>query len=884
MNEEKAGSSAVFLTGATGFLGKVVLAMLLRERNDLGLGRVYVLIRAKDQASAEARFEDEIVSTACMADDADALRAIAQPVVGDCSSPHCGLADDVYAAVTRDVGRVIHCAASVEFDLPLHEATQANVDGALNVLSLASACHALDSMVSVSTAYVTPHRSDATPIEEALAPMPLQHFNNDPEALLSAIHAGEVDADALLRESGHPNTYTFTKCLAEHLLTRRAGDVPLTLVRPSIIAASRQMPMPGWIDSPAALAAFVLMLGTGYLSVIAADPEAHLDVIPCDEVAQRVIAGSFAAPRRGEPPRIIHAVAGRESAGKIDIVQSRIIEFFKIHPVMGGPRMAYIGPDSQHGGRRFVIEDFFRHRLKGLVTQRILKGVGNPKLARKAGQLMQRQARINRTFSYFTHRTFDFQTSMPLDQPLDARAYTELVCAGVHRHLMREDERRLSLAGRKHVRRGSDLLWAAGGSRLRDAEPGIKRSENLAIRSCGYVLAKIFDRCATRIQFDRPSFEAAMLACPEGSLPIVLPSHRSYLDFLLIPYLFFSRPDLGLPMPHIAADNQFARIPVLGRIIRAAHAFFLERGTGRADPALTAAVQKLVDERQSVLFFIEGERSRSRAYGSPKRGLLRSLQSAGAPMVALPIAIDFDRVPEEATFDAELAGGPARGVRLAVLARWLVRMLRGQIDLGTIQITCGEPIPFDQQTDCYDLATRVVQNMASVSAVSTYHLRCFLARAPQGEFDLDFLSDAIRARGGRILESTLEVPADLSPRTELALRAQWMHHFFPEARVLYGEDPLVAHYLGRHEVMSPESTRDVQQLDDPRIKTLLDRLIEPLRSHRGEVEALLAQGTVSREDGAAAITRAGRDLYRPYVEEALAVLEQADTIPLRHRA
>ena len=278
-------------------------------------------------------------------------------------------------------------------------------------------------------------------------------------------------------------------------------------------------------------------------------------------------------------------------------------------------------------------------------------------------------------------------------------------------------------------------------------------------------------------------------------------------------------------------------------------------------------------EDQNLLFFIEGQRSRSRNFGRPKRGLLRSLQSTGAPMIALPISIDFDRVPEELTFERELAGEPSQGIRLSVLAGWLVRLMRGQIDLGTIQIRCGEPIPFDAQTDTHALSRAVVQSMAAASGVSTYALRCFAHQATQAgnpELDHEFLHKTIEARGGRVIDSPLPVPQPLPLRTELSLREQWMHHFFPEARILYGEDPAIAHYLDRQEALRPESTREVRSLDDPRIKVLLELLLEPIRLQHHQVEALLASGTLARDSDAGAITRAGQDLYLPYVEDALA--------------
>ncbi len=46
-----------------------------------------------------------------------------------------------------------------------------------------------------------------------------------------------------------PNTYTYTKALAEQLLEKRCGSVPLVIVRPSIVTAAMKEPIPGWVDN-----------------------------------------------------------------------------------------------------------------------------------------------------------------------------------------------------------------------------------------------------------------------------------------------------------------------------------------------------------------------------------------------------------------------------------------------------------------------------------------------------------------------------------------------------------------------------------------------------------------------------------------------------------
>lgn len=46
-----------------------------------------------------------------------------------------------------------------------------------------------------------------------------------------------------------PNTYTYTKALAEHLLMEECGGIPLAIVRPTIVTAAMKEPIPGWVDN-----------------------------------------------------------------------------------------------------------------------------------------------------------------------------------------------------------------------------------------------------------------------------------------------------------------------------------------------------------------------------------------------------------------------------------------------------------------------------------------------------------------------------------------------------------------------------------------------------------------------------------------------------------
>src|SRR6185436_15999682 len=106
------------------------------------------------------------------------------------------------------------------------------------------------------------------------------------------------------------------------------------------------------------------------------------------------------------------------------------------------------------------------------------------------------------------------------------------------------------------------------------------------------------------------SFEAALAQAPKDALVVIVPTHRSYMDFLLCPLLFFARPELGVRPPKIAAAEEFSRIPLLGKVFGRAGAFYIKRGVGKANLRLNHQVRELVDRGDTLMFFIEGKRSR----------------------------------------------------------------------------------------------------------------------------------------------------------------------------------------------------------------------------------------------------------------------------------
>src|SRR4029453_14422529 len=142
-------------------------------------------------------------------------------------------------------------------------------------------------------------------------------------------------------------------------------------------------------------------------------------------------------------------------------------------------------------------------------------------------------------------------------------------------------------------------------------------------------------------------------------------------------------------------------------ILTRAGAFYVRRGVGKALPEVSDALTRVVAKHPSLMFFIEGQRSRGRHVLPPKRGLLRALTGTGRPSALIPIAISYERIPEEGAFERELCGGRRSAMSLEAILRWLLARARGQVDLGPIHIACGEPQLLDEGTDVQELARHV---------------------------------------------------------------------------------------------------------------------------------------------------------------------------------
>ncbi|ENN74979.1 hypothetical protein YQE_08436, partial [Dendroctonus ponderosae] len=194
----------VLITGATGFLGKVLVAKLLRACPTIGT--LYLLVRPKKGKNPDERL-DEMFQDAPFAPLTTARPKFRHKVIGV----------------------VFHVAATVRFDETLQLATAINVRSVRDILRLARAMPRLKALLHVSTIYANcVHKS----IEERVYPPAL-----DGEQLIQItqnLPAGALERITPDLLGDYPNTYTLTKQVGEGVVLAESTGMPVAIFRPAI--------------------------------------------------------------------------------------------------------------------------------------------------------------------------------------------------------------------------------------------------------------------------------------------------------------------------------------------------------------------------------------------------------------------------------------------------------------------------------------------------------------------------------------------------------------------------------------------------------------------------------------------------------------------------
>ena len=332
----------VMLIGVTGFIGKVWLVNTLMDLPEVG--RIYLLIRRQKSNPAQKRFQ-KLVEESPVFDPLyerygqkllQFIQDKVQVIEGDVTQAGLGLDNDVALTLRSHLDLIVNSSGLTDFNPDLRDALSTNVDAALNLLDfIRQSDHA--GLLHLSTCYVAGARDgrvfetarpDYTPAgipdfdverewqalhrlvkateERAEGPEVTEELRRQAlskEHAAKDLHGAALDIQVRknrvrwlrnelvelgkrrAQELGWPNTYTFSKSLAESLLTKNGVGLPVAIVRPAIVESSTAQPFRGWNEGINTSASLSYLLGT-YFRQLPSNERKRLDIIPVDAVCR----------------------------------------------------------------------------------------------------------------------------------------------------------------------------------------------------------------------------------------------------------------------------------------------------------------------------------------------------------------------------------------------------------------------------------------------------------------------------------------------------------------------------------------------------------------------------------------------------------------------
>eukprot|EP00536_Pseudo-nitzschia_multiseries_P002156 jgi/Psemu1/182928/e_gw1.28.150.1 len=787
-NNGVTGKRTVILTGATGFVGSALLRDLLVHRVALSLEKIIILCRKKGELSAESRLKSLLSKPIFEFLPQEEKLSLIEVVEGDVTMHSAGLSPMDLARIVQDlnISHVFHCAAAVSFTLEFPNAAQSNITSSLNMQALTGRLKNKEAQfVHISTAFV---HGDKIGSKESPLPEELFDFESfDPSEIYRSMIGTQFYASKAMAELNFPNTYSFSKSVCEHLLSQN-NHVDTLIIRPSIVGPAIETPFEGWAgDRPSTIVAGPCLhlshqwniwhLGRQRATCFPVDLLARFIISKAfhDDSSQRTNCsndgasssdGSFERISNNSDeyseseeigstassqnmvycrfPRIVNATWDTRSS------QNALFSWleFSVAYLHLGSVLGYFSRSSAMM-QLFISAQLIPRIKPSNATYELLQSLlirppfelaaasyeymrfNNPKLTKLLAFLD-----LPLLFYPFVKTEFYFQSELTAPHSFDVKRYSFSCGVAAHRFIssrMGSKEKTLgrldslkkmssfAVGGKNHSHGSSYLWWAI-------CQPRGDILLRLVAAFVGYLLGAI----STVVTVDLNSFRNHLSAVRSKgtSRPVHLvlaPTHRSFFDFILLSYVFFSLPELQINLPFIIAADEFQHLPVIGWLARQLQAFYIQRGKGRADANLSTKLESLKEQHGAVTFevFIEGRRSRDRRFVEPKTGLLKSLKTSGGEHVILPITINYECVPEQHILSEEAASSNRRMLNLTGMVLWLKEVLRGKVDIGKIHIAASDPLSLDcrSDTDFKLLVDEIQKKQQKDIVLSDYHLK-----------------------------------------------------------------------------------------------------------------------------------------------------------------
>ncbi len=213
------------------------------------------------------------------------------------------------------------------------------------------------------------------------------------------------------------------------------------------------------------------------------------------------------------------------------------------------------------------------------------------------------------------------------------------------------------------------------------------------IRFFSWSMRPLWTRVFSGYDIRPEDLERIRMAMRDGTA-VLVPCHKSHFDYLLMSWVLFWD---DLIVPHVVAGINLAIWPV-HYVLRACGAFFIRRSLqGQAVHAAVFSryLRELVHHGYTVEFFIEGGRTRTGRLMPPRPGVLEMTLDAaysaapGHHVTLLPVAIAYEQVAEEQSYESELRGAEKKKETMGELIKARSVLNRR---FGRVFLRVGEPM------------------------------------------------------------------------------------------------------------------------------------------------------------------------------------------------
>ncbi|XP_030966446.1 fatty acyl-CoA reductase 2-like isoform X2 [Quercus lobata] len=425
------------ITGATGFLGKAFIEKMLRTIPDVG--KIFLLIKAKDKEAAIHRLKTEILDSElfkCLEQmhgesfEAFMMRKLV-PVAGNVCEPNLGMDPDTANEIAKEVDVIINSAGNTNFDERYDVALDTNTRGPSRLLGFAKKCKKLGLFLHVSTAYV----------------------NGERQGLImeKPFHMGQTIVGESVTSETPPISIPVLDIIAEIEL---ASNLKFSVHKNEVTQKLKELGLERMLDP------VIISYGKGQLSGFAADPKAIVDVVPMDMVVNAFIAAIAKHGIAGKPGLNVYNIG---SSTVNPIAYEDVLKFCCDH-FTSFPLKDSKGKNIRVTGFKFFSSvDNFSSNISdeiaqgiGLMDAKISDSILKSKLemkCKKRAELMVDMAKLYKPYAFFRAR-FDTRNTQKLMEDMSLEEMrnfefnvrsinwehyiVDIHIPGVKRHVMKE--------------------------------------------------------------------------------------------------------------------------------------------------------------------------------------------------------------------------------------------------------------------------------------------------------------------------------------------------------------------------------------------------------------------------------------------------------------